>query len=333
MASFQNMGPACCCCNHLYVSFAGSDNLRRYDTKGTVPYLDITDIPAEATPGRTLDFDPVHKIVFGTRGTSPAQDHEIAKFDHDLANRVTLATMGASEYPSTITSDSDNQKAYYTSYDIPTTTTKRLNVINHDGSGDAYVADLTNTNAGVVHIPIHYCRANGKLYYCSDSPKKLYSINVDGTADTLLASGATTNSNIVDCTVDNDNSVLWWIDNAAFNTKTSRIYKSDLAGGGATLMLSGAAINSAIGPMEFFQGVQWSHKKQRLYFWWYDDFIGVPSDTTRGLMSMLADGTDIQLHIPRGDPITLNPWNMGTNVPTDWRLGCGYENTGASSTA
>lgn len=332
MPSMKNMGPACCCCNHLYMSgVVGSIEVRRYDTNGNAPgdppgysYEKITD-------GFSCDFDPAHKIVLVSRGTAPADNNSLYRFNTDLDQRTLLHTMGATERPANVTSDSDNQLAYFVSYDVPTTVNKRLNVVAHDGTGYAYIADLTNTNVNVVRIPIHFCRANGKLYYCSDEPKKLYRINADGTGDTLLATSGHVAGRIDDCTVDNDNSRLYYIDRAEAAGATTDIFSSDLDGAGPAIIYSGLPHIGGGVRQEQIAGVQWSHKHQRLYFWKANILASHSTDTANGWFSIKADGTDEQLHIAAGNGFDW--WLIGSDNPPDWRLGCGWENTGASSTA
>lgn len=323
-AGMKTMGPACCCCNILYVGInsASSNDMRRYDTSGSAPGS-----PAFFTYGRSLDFDPVHKRVFVVRGVSPTDDNKVFRYDEEFGTQTLLHTFGASDLPVAVTSDSDNEKVYVVTVDFPTTKAD-LHSINHDGTGYTSIGPLTNdTQDG---IKIHYCRANGKLYYTSDNIQKLYRIDTDGSNDTLIASGANTNSDIVDCTIDNDNSRLFWADLSNFNGESSEIYRSDLDGAGATLILSGAPVASATTNEKFF-GPQWSHKNNRLYFWKQDSLIVASADTANGWMSCDFDGSNPVLHIARGNGTDW--WLIGTKTPEDWRLACGYETIGAGSTA
>jgi hypothetical protein len=302
--------------------------MRRYDTVGATPgeasaFYDYT----YSQEGHGLDFDPVHKLVFVARGVTPTDNSKVFRYDDKLANQLLLTTLG-SDRPVTITSDSDNQIAYFLSVDNPHTTTS-LHSVNHDGSGYAAIGAITNV-ALQPRTPIHYCRANGKLYYCSESPQELYRIDVDGTNDTLIAGNSQVNSQIRDCTVDNDGQYLYWVDDGYNNGTTSRIYRSDLDGGGVTLLLTGTAIS--VGEQVRYWGPQWSHKNQRLYYFQQDEALGISSDTANGLFSMKFDGSGIKFHIPRGNGTDW--WRFGTGtVIYDWRLGCGYETTGAASTA
>lgn len=327
---FRFTGPACCCCTRLYVGLRtnAANDMRRHDTAGSSPG---SPSPAFSTYGRSLDFDPVHKRVFVTRGIVPTDNNSVFRYDEEFGNQLLLTTLG-SDRPDCITSDSDNELAYFTSIDTPTTTTT-LHVVAHDGTGYAAIGALTNTG-GQTRNPIHYCRANGKLYYCSTSTggQRLYRVDTDGTNDTLIATSATLNGQLRDVTVDNDNSLIYWVDNATVNGATSRLYRSDLDGAGVTLLLTGAALDSLNGPNEVFYGPQWSHSKQRLYYWMQDSFIpSAANDATHGLFSMQSDGSDIQFHISRGNGTDW--WSFGTETPFDWRIACGFETLGAGSTA
>lgn len=326
--SMKNMGPACCCCNHLYVGFSGANPVERYDTVGIAPG-EAPGYGFEKSTGadnRQFDFDPVHKIIFTTRGTA-GQARDVARFDADLANRLLLTTTGGSEFPCGVTSDPDNQRIFYTTTDFPITATN-LYSINHDGSGGAFVAALT-TSTTAIH-PIHYCRSNAKLYYVTwPTFGRLDRINADGTGNTNLAVSATPNGRIEDCTVDHTGGYIYWTDNAANVGQTSRIYRADFDGAGASAILTGNPISA--GEQERFYGPQWSHRHQRLYVWRNDIMTTTSADLTRGLVSMNADGSDYRLEIARGNGTDW--WLFGSAIPFEWRLGCGYESLGAGSPA
>lgn len=332
---FRFTGPACCCCNHIYTDVENSDLTQLNATSGNTPGKNGAFYGPIATLNYGfIDFDPVHKTIFAVRGQAGGDEMKVVKTDNLYDNLVELVTVGGSynnlRY---VTTDSDNARIFYMAFQNGTMD-RDLWTINHDGTGNTMLGTLTNGATGNIRFPMHYCRANGKIYYCAGDAvgdEELYRIDADGTNDTQIVASSGANRRVFNCTVDNDNGVLWWIDRQFTGGagQTCDIYKSDLDGAGATLVYSGPAIGG--GTISLVTSVQWSHKRQKLYFWQYDALKSVSTDTANGLFSMDADGSNLNLDIARGNGTDW--WSNGTNVNVTLRLGCGFENLGAGSTA
>jgi hypothetical protein len=325
---FRFTGPACCCCNNLYVGFLGTENLHRHATSGSQPgtppgftFLD--------QPGYMLDFDPVHKLIFATRGVISGDNRKVFRYADDFTDQTLLDTIGASELPTGITSDSDGERVFYSTHTAPLTPTKRLYVVNHDGSGSAFVANLTSSTNDNSRIPLHYCRANDTIFYHSEDPYQLFRINADGTGDTHIASTDKAGGRVYDSTIDNENEFVYWIDIAGNGGTSSTIRRANIDGTGTTTIYTAPALAS--GTLIDFRGIQWSHKKQRLYFWHQDRGGSPPNPENDGWVSIEPDGTDFRVEIPRTDGTDW--WGFGSVDPINWRLGCGWETTGAGSPA
>lgn len=334
-ASFRTTGPACCCCNNVYTFVAGDDRLWVNGIVGSLPGK-AADFyaPLGQSPYWGADFDPVHKLVFAIRRNSGTLN-SIASYDDLLATETVLDTVGGTDTIRHITTDSDNERLFYVRWNPPAATVDRdLWTINHDGTGHASVGAISNADVTFANHQLHYCRANQKIYYIAADAGGLgevYRIDADGANDTLLHSPIAANRTIFDCAVDNENQVLWWIDrHAAVAGQTTNIYKSDLDGAGVTLVYSAPAV--ATGVLPNISAVAWSHKLNRLFFWQYDQAISASLDTDNGFSSIDSDGGTFRLEVARGDG-SSDWWGIGTNLNIGLRLGCGYETTGASSTA
>lgn len=334
-AGMKTTGPACCCCNHLYSDVEGNNDeqVQRNDTAGNTPgkAADFY-VPTHFAPYSHMDFDPVHKLVFAVRGTTGGTRGKVVRLDENLENELLLETAGGSETVRHVTSDSDGARIFYVRWTTGGAG-RDLYTVNHDGTGSTLVGPITNGDAGNSRFPLHYCRADSRIYYCPGNAlglEELNRIDADGSNDTNLATSVNTNGRIFNCTIDNDNSVLWWCDVAFAVGETTKIYKSNLDGSGVTLVYTAPAVSLG-GQNIRITSVQWSHKQQKLYFWRYDANKGTSSDTANGLCTINADGSGETVVIARGNGSDW--WTFGTNLNVNFRLGCGYETTGTGSVA
>ena len=331
-AAFQFTGPACCCCNHVYTADITQGDARRHSVSGGTLKIfpDPDGYGYDKIAQRSfLDFDAVHKKIFAAVSTDGSPANRVSKLDDDFSNEVTLdSVVDGSQRVSNPTSDPDGERVFFIVRDVPSTAARYLHVVNHDGTGAAGpLATLQNDSTGQVSHDMQYCRANSKIYYCGfdGTDSKLYRIDDNGANNTLIASPSQTNGDILWVDVDNEGEKVWWIEfGGATIGNSMMIWKADLDGSNSEVVVTLPAYDGD--PALTIRGLQWSHKNQRVYWWQQDNLLSYLSDPTNGWFSAAIDGTDIQLECSRDQE-----WRFSSC--DTWRLGCGWETTGASSPA
>lgn len=349
-AGFKMTGPDCCCCRDIVTN---SPAILRFTTNtlgtavnsGLVGYS-VTDYDYEAK-NAVLFRRTAGDAFIQFADMESASPWTITNVIHDLGTRVFVNAA----------IDRRNSKIYFVE---DTAGFDELYVINYDGTGEAYVADIdigddggTTSKIGIDPKAWQYQHTTDCIYYWTTFVEYIVAdalnvfhqqvrrVSSDGTGDTLIYQCTNSKDTRIHPSADGDIILSMAFDhvggklfvlelqrpgNVAVSTyQKYRVVKMDLDGTDQEVIISRDVTVSS--PMSNVIGaLAWSHKNGLLYTMEQRDGVAYTSDAAGGFFSYVSDGSDRTQVCPR------------TGISQDFSstplwLWCGFEKTGTGTEA
>ena len=347
-AGFKNMGPACCCCRDV-IAFTGAlsrlNNQDKFEFKRNIDFGLFN--------GIVTDVDHENKLAMVVHGAS---DFNLATREIEEPYTMTTLRSGVAAAGYIQAScDRVNRIVYYTVYNEGGSGLIKLWKVNYDGTGDTELCTLNvgATVGGFVSTSqpsIIYSRTNDKVYYIfraeevgtANDKYSIRCVNTDGTGDALVYECA--NQWVQFDSANADIIFHWDIDNTnerILFTEASygggpfygdpphkwRLREIGLDGTGSNIILETTQPRvSSDRTLMQYQGVQWSHKDQKIYTWEISHIGTSVTDTRGGFCSYDPDGTNREQLAPRSKNISDGTFGR-------FSLWCGFEKTGTGTEA